>query len=67
MLQYKIKIYEKEYIEVYLNLVEARGKLKKIVKVKQKKKNNSNTFNFFKLHGRFLDSTCYLFLFFQGY
>ena len=34
----KIKIYEKEYIEVYLNLVEARGKLKKIVKVKQKKK-----------------------------
>ena len=38
MLQYKIKIYEKEYIEVYLNLVEARGKLKKIVKVKQKKK-----------------------------
>ena len=30
MLQYKIKIYEKEYIEVNLNLVEFRGKLKKL-------------------------------------
>jgi len=37
MLQYKIKIYEKEYIEVNLNLVEFRGKLKKLTRLSKKK------------------------------